>query len=52
MSDILHSVHKAAEGFKKAGVIDKNTMRQFDTLCSVTKSQSQSKEKAKQEAQR
>lgn len=52
MSDILKSVHKTTEGLKKAGAIDKNTMRQFDTSCSVTKSQSQSKEKAKQEVPR
>jgi putative transcriptional regulator len=33
MSDILKSVHKTAKGLKKAGAIDKTTMRQFDTLC-------------------
>lgn len=33
MSDILKSVHKTAKGLKKAGVIDKTTMRQFDSLC-------------------
>jgi DNA-binding transcriptional regulator YiaG len=37
MSDILKSVHKTAKGLKKAGAIDKATMRQFDTLCSNVK---------------
>lgn len=52
MSDILKSVHKTAEGLKKAGVIDKTTMRQFDALCSVTRRQIQSKAKANPEVQR
>ncbi|MEG3754212.1 DNA-binding transcriptional regulator [Psychromonas arctica] len=33
MSDILKSVHKTAKGLKKAGAIDKTTMRKFDVLC-------------------
>lgn len=33
MSDILKSVHRTAKGLKKAGVIDKTTMRKFDVLC-------------------
>ena len=37
MSDILKSVHKTAEGLKKAGVIDKAAMRQFDALCANVK---------------
>ena len=52
MSDILKSVHKTAKGLKKVGAIDKATMCQFDALCSVTRSQSQTKEKANPEAQR
>lgn len=52
MSDILKSVHKTAKGLKKAGAIDKATLRQFDAICSVTKSQSQSKEKVNPEVQR
>jgi DNA-binding transcriptional regulator YiaG len=52
MSDILKSVHKTAKGLKKAGAIDKTTMREFDTLCFVTRRQGQCKEKANPEAQR
>lgn len=52
MSDILKSVHKTAKSLKKAGVIDKTTIRQFDTLCSVTRRQSQSKAKVNLEAPR
>ncbi|WP_027389066.1 helix-turn-helix domain-containing protein [Chrysiogenes arsenatis] len=33
MSDILKSVHQTAKGLKKSGVIDKETMRKFDSLC-------------------
>lgn len=33
MSDILNAVHKTAKGLKKAGAIDKTTMRKFDALC-------------------
>jgi len=33
MSDILKSVHKTAKRLKKAGAIDKTTMRKFDVLC-------------------
>ena len=33
MSDILTSVHRTAVGLKKAGAIDKTTMRKVDTLC-------------------
>jgi putative transcriptional regulator len=36
MSDILKSVHKTAQGLKRAGVIDKTTMRKFDVLCLTT----------------
>jgi len=52
MSDILKSVHQTAKSLKKAGAIDKATMRQFDAICSVTRRQCQSKEKANPEAQR
>ncbi|WP_198432061.1 MULTISPECIES: hypothetical protein [unclassified Marinomonas] len=52
MSDILKSVHKTAKGLKKAGAIDKTTMRQFDALCSVTRRQGQSKAKVNPEALR
>ena len=30
---ILASVHKAAAGLHKAGLVDKATMREFDALC-------------------
>ena len=30
---ILGSVHKAAAGLHKAGLVDKATMREFDALC-------------------
>ena len=33
MSDILKSVHKTAKSLKKAGAINKTTMRKFDVLC-------------------
>ena len=36
MSDILKSVHKTAQGLKRAGVMDKTTMRKFDVLCLTT----------------
>ncbi len=36
MSDILNTVHKSAKGLHKAGVIEKMTMRKFDTLCLTT----------------
>ncbi|MGL6004827.1 hypothetical protein [Aeromonas sobria] len=36
MSDILKTVHKSAKGRHKAGVIEKMTMRKFDTLCLTT----------------
>ena len=29
----MASVHETAEGLHEAGVMDKRTMRQFDTLC-------------------
>lgn len=32
-SGILASVHKAAAGLHKAGLMDKATMREFDALC-------------------
>ncbi len=32
-SGILASVHGAAAGLHRAGVIDKSTMREFDALC-------------------
>tara|TARA_R110001632_G_scaffold35828_4_gene90338 strand:+ start:20310 stop:20513 length:204 start_codon:yes stop_codon:yes gene_type:complete len=51
MSDILKSVHKTAKGLNKAGVIDKTTMRRFDTLCSITRRQNQSRAKANPEVQ-
>lgn len=49
MSDILKSVHKTTKGLKKAGAIDKTIMRQFDTLCFVTRRQGQSKAKVNPE---
>jgi putative transcriptional regulator len=36
MSDILKSMHKTAQGLKRAGAIDKTTMRKFDVLCLTT----------------
>jgi putative transcriptional regulator len=30
---LVASVHETAEGLHEAGVMDKRTMRQFDTLC-------------------
>lgn len=36
MSDILKTVHQTAQGLHKAGVIEKLTMRKFDTLCLTT----------------
>lgn len=30
---LMASVHETAEGLHEAGVMDKRTMRQFDTLC-------------------
>ena len=51
MSDILKSVHKTAKGLNKAGVIDKTTMRRFDTLCSIARRQNQSRAKANPEVQ-
>ncbi len=33
-SGILGAVHKTAAGLRRAGVIDKATMREFDALCS------------------
>jgi putative transcriptional regulator len=30
---LIASVHETAEGLHEAGVMDKRTMRQFDTLC-------------------
>jgi putative transcriptional regulator len=30
---LMASVHETAEGLLEAGVMDKRTMRQFDTLC-------------------
>ena len=30
---ILASVHKTASGLRRAGVIDKATMREFDAIC-------------------
>jgi putative transcriptional regulator len=32
-SGILGTVHKTAAGLRRAGVIDKATMREFDALC-------------------
>lgn len=32
-SDILASVHEAATGLEEAGVINRQTMREFDELC-------------------
>lgn len=32
-SGILTSVHKTAAGLRKAGLVDKATMREFDALC-------------------
>ena len=32
-SDILRTVHNAAAGLHRAGVMDKATMREFDALC-------------------
>ncbi len=32
-SGILGTVHRAAAGLRRAGVIDKATMREFDALC-------------------
>ena len=32
-NSILASVHKAAAGLHKAGLVDKATMREFDVLC-------------------
>ena len=48
MSDILKSVHKTAKGLNKVGVIDKTTIRQFDTLCSIARCQNQSRRKQTQ----
>ncbi|MEX1222234.1 MAG: DNA-binding transcriptional regulator [Idiomarina sp.] len=36
MNDILKTVHKTAQGLKKADAIDKTTMRKFDALCLTT----------------
>ena len=33
MSELLNAVHESANGLYEAGVIDKTTMRHFDTLC-------------------
>ena len=33
MSDILKAVHQTAKGLRKTGVIDKTTMRKFDSVC-------------------
>ena len=32
-SRLLASIHETAEGFYKAGLMDKRTMREFDELC-------------------
>ena len=32
-SDITHAVHRAAKDSHRAGVMDKQTMREFDVLC-------------------
>jgi len=32
-SKILKTIHEAAQGLTKAGVMDKQTMREFDALC-------------------
>ena len=32
-SDITRAVHRAAEDSHRAGVMDKQTMREFDVLC-------------------
>jgi putative transcriptional regulator len=32
-SKILKTIHKAAKGLTAAGVMDKQTMREFDVLC-------------------
>jgi putative transcriptional regulator len=32
-SDLLASVHEAAEGLARVGIIDKKTMREFDEAC-------------------
>lgn len=32
-SRILKTIHEAAKGLTAAGVMDKQTMREFDTLC-------------------
>ncbi|MEE8056511.1 MAG: DNA-binding transcriptional regulator [Pseudomonadales bacterium] len=36
MSNILEAVHQTAKGLHKAGVINKTTMRKFDTVCLTT----------------
>ena len=36
MSDILKAVHTTAKGLYTSGVINKTTMRKFDTLCLTT----------------
>ena len=36
MSDILKAVHETAKGLHKSGVMNKTTMRKFDTLCLTT----------------
>lgn len=32
-SDAFEAIHSAASGLRRAGAIDKATMREFDTLC-------------------
>lgn len=32
-SDVMASIHETAEGLRGAGLIDKQTMRQFDEAC-------------------
>ncbi len=32
-SAVMASVHEMAEGLRAAGVMDKRTMREFDTMC-------------------
>jgi len=32
-SPLMASIHETAEGLRRAGVLDKRTMRQFDEMC-------------------
>lgn len=35
-SDALEALHKTAEGFHRAGLVDRKTMRDFDAACLTT----------------